>query len=199
MKGSTTSICKMGLNFLAAALMAVVAFTDLARGFCPHLCDCDDTKMKVVCSPEASLDIIPITLNPGIKEVHLRGNLIRYVLLAAAAAFFSRVASKKWYNFCRTVDASFQFYGQLELVDFSGNQMKELPDRCFAKQSKLTTLIMDFNEIANVTNSTFVGLKSLTYLSMRGNQLTALDGELFNNLPEVRFLIRLFRFFQSRP
>ena len=40
----------------------------------------------------------------------------------------------------RTVDASFQFYGQLEFVDFSNNQMAELPDRCFAKQSKVQSI-----------------------------------------------------------
>ena len=86
----------------------------------------------------------------------------------------------------RTVDASFQFYGQLEYVDFSNNQMAEVPDRCFAKQSKLTHLKMDFNHIGNVTNSTFLGLRSLTYLSLRGNRLTELDGHTLGVLNEVK-------------
>ena len=47
------------------------------EAFCPFKCHCDDQKMKVVCSAEANLDIIPITLNPGIKEIHLRENQIR--------------------------------------------------------------------------------------------------------------------------
>lgn len=126
----------------------------LVEGFCPFLCECDDRNMKVICSADAHLDIIPITLNPSIKEIHLRHNKIR------------------------TVDASFQFYGQLEHVDFSYNQMTELPDKCFAKQSKLKHLQMDFNSIGNITNQTFLGLKSLTYLSLRGNKLSNLNEEL---------------------
>ena len=84
----------------------------------------------------------------------------------------------QWFLFLRTVDASFQFYGQLEHVDFSYNQMTELPDKCFAKQSKLKHLQMDFNSIGNITNQTFLGLKSLTYLSLRGNKLSNLNEEL---------------------
>ena len=56
--------------------------------------------------------------------------------------------------------------------------MSQLPDKCFAKQSKLQHLQMDFNLISNITNATFSGLKSLTYLSLRGNQLTGLSNEL---------------------
>jgi len=63
--------------------------------------------------------------------------------------------------------------------------MAELPDRCFAKQSKLTHLTMDFNQIANVTNTTFQGLRSLTHLSLRGNRLTFLDGQTFGTLDRL--------------
>jgi Leucine-rich repeat (LRR) protein len=150
---------------MIALMMLVISATSTWHGteaFCPFKCHCDDQKMKVICTSEANLDIIPITLNPGIKEIHLRENQIR------------------------TVDASFQFYGQLEFVDFSNNQMAELPDRCFAKQSKLTHLTMDFNQIANVTNTTFQGLRSLTHLSLRGNRLTSLDGQAFGMLDGVR-------------
>ena len=69
-------------------------------------------------------------------------------------------------------------------MDFSYNQMAELPNKCFAKQSKLKHLQMDFNQIANITNETFFGLKSLTHLSLRGNLLTSLNDELVS-LTEV--------------
>ena len=62
--------------------------------------------------------------------------------------------------------------------------MAELPNKCFAKQSKLKHLQMDFNQIANITNETFFGLKSLTHLSLRGNLLTSLNDELVS-LTEV--------------
>ena len=94
-----------------------------------------------------------------------------------------------YFTFFRTVDASFQFYGQLEFVDFSNNQMSELPDKCFAKQSKLQHLQMDFNMIANITNLTFSGLKSLTYLSLRGNRLTVLSSHSIGLLADVSFFV----------
>ena len=45
-----------------------------ADAFCPHLCHCDDLQMIVTCPPESKLDVIPITLNPNLKELHLKGN-----------------------------------------------------------------------------------------------------------------------------
>ena len=44
---------------------------------------------------------------------------------------------------------------------------------------------MDFNKITNITNSTFVGLRSLTHLSLRGNQLANLGDGTFEVLEEV--------------
>lgn len=103
----------------------------------------------------------------------------------------------QWFLFLRTVDASFQFYGQLEHVDFSYNQMTELPDKCFAKQSKLKHLQMDFNSIGNITNQTFLGLKSLTYLSLRGNKLSNLNEELaaLTEVIHTYILISMFQCF----
>ena len=63
------------MKVLVLILVANLAFSG---AFCPFQCHCDDHQKKVVCSKEAKLDIIPITLNPGIKEIHLHGNQIRY-------------------------------------------------------------------------------------------------------------------------
>ena len=41
--------------------------------FCPHLCHCDDLRMIVTCPQESKLDVIPITLNPNLRELHLKG------------------------------------------------------------------------------------------------------------------------------
>ena len=60
-------------------VILLAALGSFSEAYCPFLCQCDDTKRKVVCSPKANLDIIPITLNPAIKEIHLRGNQIRYL------------------------------------------------------------------------------------------------------------------------
>ena len=75
---------------MIALMMLVISATSTWHGteaFCPFKCHCDDQKMKVICTSEANLDIIPITLNPGIKEIHLRENQIRYVTLTYIRPF----------------------------------------------------------------------------------------------------------------
>ena len=141
--------------------VALVIWTVIGQavGFCPRECDCDGK--NVTCSSKGQLDIIPITLNPMIKRLTLKGNKIR------------------------VVDASFQFYSQLEYVDFSDNQMDRLPNKGFAKQRKLVELKIDNNHVVNVTNSSFVGLQSLRAISMRGNRLASLEAKLFMFLPMV--------------
>ena len=51
-----------------------------ANAFCPHLCHCDDLRMVVTCPAESKLDVIPITLNPNLKELHLKGNIIFLII-----------------------------------------------------------------------------------------------------------------------
>ena len=72
--GEAYTIKGLGLLKVATYFYGLLA---LAEGFCPFLCECDDRNMKVICSADAHLDIIPITLNPSIKEIHLRHNKIR--------------------------------------------------------------------------------------------------------------------------
>ena len=108
------------------------------------------------------LDIIPITLNPMMRRLSLKDNRIKIV------------------------DASLNFYTQLEEVDFSGNLMEALPDRGFFKQRKLLELRLDNNRIRNITNSTaFVGLQSLLRLSLKGNRLESIPSRVFDFLPKV--------------
>ena len=153
----------MGKGAIPVLFLALVLWPRASEAFCPHLCSCDDVVMTVTCSGEADLEVIPITLNPMIKRLDLRGNLIS------------------------TVDASIQFYGQLEILDLSGNRVDDLPDRRFISQKRLVRLALDDNRVENVTGNTFVGLRSLEWLSLRGNQIRDLpeDGA-FKELQKVR-------------
>ena len=119
-----------------------------ANAFCPHLCHCDDLRMVVTCPAESKLDVIPITLNPNLKELHLKGNIISLIIFNPILIELLSFPNLKYSwdiidyllfidNKIRTVDASFQFYGQLEYVDFSKNEMSHLPQRCFASQKKV--------------------------------------------------------------
>lgn len=81
--------------------MLLISICTVGQAFCPFKCQCDDRKMKVVCESEAHLDIIPITLNPGIKEIHLRGNQIRWDYYPFYLVDFFVDFRVKWVRFVR--------------------------------------------------------------------------------------------------
>jgi len=143
-----------------AALLASAA---RALAFCPTGCTCDDDTLVVTCI-EANLDVIPITLNPSIQRLVLK------------------------YNRIKTVDAAFQFYGELKYVDLSYNHLVSIPTRSFEAQRKLVELHLNHNKISSVSNKTFVGLRALTVLSLRGNYLEELPERLFSLLPQLEEL-----------
>ena len=71
--------------------------------------------------------------------------------------------------------------------------MERLPDRGFLKQRKLLQLRLDDNLVRNVSNSSaFVGLQSLTKLSLKGNRLEAIQAKTFEFLPKVKLEHNLF-------
>ncbi|CAH1389404.1 unnamed protein product [Nezara viridula] len=134
-----------------------------ATAFCPTSCLCDDDTLVVSCL-EASLDVVPITLNPSIQRLVLK------------------------YNKVKTVDAAFQFYGELQYVDLSHNHLVSIPSRSFDSQKKLIELHLKYNKISAITNRTFEGLKKLTVLNLRGNFLEDLPDKLFYSLPQLEEL-----------
>lgn len=149
------------IQLLCIALLLASAAQALA--FCPNGCTCDDDTLVVSCK-EANLDVIPITLNPSIQRLVLK------------------------YNRIKTVDAAFQFYGELQYVDLAHNHLVSIPVKSFEAQKKLFELHLDHNKISTINNMTFVGLKNLTVLSLRGNFLLELSSKLFSALPKLQEL-----------
>ena len=71
--------------------------------------------------------------------------------------------------------------------------MERLPDRGFLKQRRLLQLRLDDNLVRNVSNATaFVGLQSLTKLSLKGNRLEVIQAKTFEFLPKVKLSLDLF-------
>ena len=66
---------------------------------------------------------MPMTLNPGLLKLILK------------------------YNNFHSVDASFKFYPELELVDLSSNQLVSIPDRSFSSQRRLVELVLEHNKV----------------------------------------------------
>lgn len=143
--------------FCAYLLLCLLLFVPPSLAVCPNGCSCDDNTLVVSCV-EAKFDVIPITLNPSIQRLILR------------------------YNRIRSVDASFQFYGELRFVDLSYNHLVSIPQSSFEAQKKLNELHLTRNKISSVNNATFLGLRQLTVLNLRGNFLEELGAKLFQNL-----------------
>lgn len=115
-------------------------------GFCPRGCDCDDIRLKVVCT-NSTLDVLPIALNTRIEYIRMS------------------------YNKIRIVDASFQFYEHLISIDLSSNIVDNIEDKSFAAQRSLVRLSLAKNKISDLSPKVFIGLTRLNHLSLRANQL----------------------------
>ena len=81
-------------------LLLLLSLTALptSDGFCPLTCECNEVALSVSCA-HSELEVLPITLNPGIQRLQLQHNNIR------------------------AVDAALGFYAQLKYVDLSHNQL----------------------------------------------------------------------------
>ena len=105
-----------------------------------------------------------MTLNPSIKTLILK------------------------YNNFHSVDASFNFYPELELVDLSSNSLVSIPDKSFSSQRRLRELRIEANKVSSLTPRTFSGLGRLEVLSLGHNLLDRLGARVFRPLRRLREL-----------
>merc|ERR1712012_31723 len=133
------------------------------HAFCPHKCVCDNDQLQVTCF-QTQLEVMPMTLNPSIKTLILK------------------------YNNFHSVDASFNFYPDLELVDLSSNQLVSIPDRSFSSQRRLKELRMQLNKISELTEKTWSGLSRLEVLDLGHNLIDKLSSKVFKPLKHLKTL-----------
>ena len=127
---------------------------------CPLGCGCDDDTLAVSCL-HTDLQVMPITLNPGVRQLVLK------------------------FNEFTKVDASLAFYPALTLLDLSSNRLSSLPAKVFQAQAKLKVLRLSENSLPNLLPQTFAGLQRLTHLSLSGNQLERLEVGVINDLDHL--------------
>jgi len=106
-----------------------------------------------------------MTLNPSIKTLILK------------------------YNNFHSVDASFNFYPDLELVDLSSNQLVSIPDRSFSSQRRLKELRIENNKISSLNEKTFTGLSKLQVLNLGHNLIDKLSNRVLKPLKHVKEII----------
>ncbi|XP_015920307.1 leucine-rich repeat and immunoglobulin-like domain-containing nogo receptor-interacting protein 2 [Parasteatoda tepidariorum] len=128
-----------------------------AYGFCPFRCICNEESLTVWCDG-ASLDVIPITLNPVLQELHLNGNKIK------------------------SIAASFTVYQNLRFLDMSQNLLTSLGNNNFLEQRELQVLNLNSNKITSLKAKSFVGLSALKVLRLDGNAISEIANESFEPL-----------------
>ena len=148
---------------MLSSICIVISFATISSSFCPLSCVCNEVALSVSCM-NSQLEVLPITLNPGIQRLQLQENKIR------------------------AVDAALGFYAHLQYVDLSSNQLISLPDRGFSQQKKLIELRLNNNKIFRLSNLTLEGLKTLNILSLRKNFIEEVSSNIFLGLKSIKEL-----------
>lgn len=141
--------------FLLTSVVIPTLINSLAN--CPSGCLCNDESLVVVCN-ETNLDVMPIALNPSIRQLVMKRNKIK------------------------SIESAIQFYPDLEFLDLTGNHLLKLPSKTFQYQKRLKELLLNLNKIGHLEADTFHGMESLQILNLRGNLVDQLETNTFSSL-----------------
>uniref|UniRef100_A0A673MI16 Relaxin receptor 2-like n=1 Tax=Sinocyclocheilus rhinocerous TaxID=307959 RepID=A0A673MI16_9TELE len=128
----------------------------------PESCDCIKTEVECV---DVNLHVVPV-LSSNVTWLSLKNNRIRNL-----------------------DDYIFSKYTQLQRLFLSQNHITYLGPGVFRDLHKLDWLVLDHNPLKSVTCDTFIGLRSLTFLSMVNTSLMWLpDSSLCQHMPLLSWL-----------
>lgn len=163
-KGKMTCIPSLASSCVFLVfLLLLLPSSSSGHALCPIRCTCDENKLSVDCK-EASLDLVPITLNPSILELYLPRNNIK------------------------SITSALHFYRKLLFLDLSGNSLTSLDSGNFISQKALKVLILNINKISSLDPGCFQGLENLRILSLSANSLKGLSR---NSLTPLKHLEKL--------
>lgn len=143
--------------------MMMLLSSIIANDLCPANCHCEDEYLRASCA-HASLDIVPIQLNPEIRHLDLSNNRIT------------------------TLHLAFGFYDSLESLDLSYNTIHTLGIDNFALQQRLLKLNLSNNAIRNITKNALKGLTDLSYLDLSNNNISEINHQSFRHTNEIKYI-----------
>ena len=153
---------KTNLLLLYSLIFCKLCFTSVS-GYCPGGCQCNEPTLTVRCNA-TGLDVVPIMLNPSLRELDLSNNRLKHVY------------------------SSLNVYHELRQLSISHNQIIDLGKKSFSAQRKLKSLHLHHNNITTITSNTFQGLASLQILHLGHNQLEELVSRTFLGLNRLEIL-----------
>lgn len=149
---------------LGCLILTVYLPMILTLANCPFGCVCNDETYVVTCDEKGNLEVLPIALNPSLKQMIIKNNRIKLI------------------------EAGIQFYTELEYLDLSFNHIVNIPSRTFFFQKKLVELHLNNNKIGEIENRTFTDLPELQILNLRGNLVIELFDHSFSTLQRLEEL-----------
>ncbi|XP_063589225.1 leucine-rich repeat-containing protein 15-like [Penaeus indicus] len=147
----------------SVTLLLVVSLMSPVGAFCPRGCTCDDVGLRVQCI-HADLDVIPILFHPGTLELNLS------------------------YNRIKTILEGLIFYGELQYLDLSHNEVVSVGSQNFASQRVLNTLVIGNNKLSKIQSRAFLGLSNLKHLDLSDNYIESIENNAFGALVNLTTL-----------
>ncbi|KAL7294357.1 hypothetical protein TKK_0012365 [Trichogramma kaykai] len=172
---------------LLVSLLLVLRVPEARAGLCPSICKCDDDTLSSSCA-YAGLDIVPIQLNPGLRQLDLSGN--RISSLHRTFDFYGNLASLDLSsNLVHTLGANnFQSNGHMVSLNLSSNALSTLAKNALHGLKMLRELDLSSNNISDLDPQAFRYTTELERLDLSGNSLTSLPDDLLRNLHKIRVL-----------
>ncbi|KAK0098730.1 hypothetical protein PV326_004623 [Microctonus aethiopoides] len=147
------------ITFIITNISCVHSINEL----CPGRCKCEDEYLRAACV-FASLEVVPIQLNPEIQHLDLSNNRIGSLTLA------------------------FGFYDNLQSLDMSSNVIHTLGSENFLLQKHLINLNISNNKIKTISKSALIGLESLNTLDLSNNNISDMDPQTFRYTNELEYV-----------
>ncbi|KAJ6222524.1 hypothetical protein RDWZM_001069 [Blomia tropicalis] len=151
-------------SFIIVIIITIAIHIESIETFCPPRCRCNDLKLSVYCNG-TQIDLVPIMLNPLLKELYLGNSRVKNV-------------------------QAISVYQELRYLDLSHNGLSTngIGSRSFMMQKKLRVLLLNGNNVSVLTNQSFHGLNTLQLLNLRQNQLRELHSRIFMGLNRLESL-----------
>lgn len=183
---SSSSSCSNNKNSYSVILSVIIisSLSVMTEGFCPSGCNCDDDALSVNCE-NASLQVVPILLNPNVKTILLTRNKIQQ--LSQSLVFYTNLKKLDIsYNEIKSLGKK-NFEAQQELVELrlSNNRLTTLESTSLQGLAGVRVLLFVNNRISTIEDGAFIGLDSLIELDLSKNKLKILGENSFNALPSL--------------
>ncbi|KAK5639367.1 hypothetical protein RI129_011859 [Pyrocoelia pectoralis] len=167
-------------------LMLLLAYS--AYAMCPARCRCNDDLLQTSCVA-ASLEVVPIQLNPEVRHINLSHNKIDNVHFTLRF-YYNLISLDLSANKIQTLgNSNFEFQRHLKHLNLSNNEIESLSKDSFKGLHNLTELDLSYNRLEELSSVTFHELHSLEILRLSNNQLVYLEEGLLSHAKHLRELI----------